>query len=126
MPSASTDGFESNKHHDDVEPIQSLPVGWIDKNFEWRDEHLDSGPKSALACGSKETHNTNDEYEDPQSARSTSDSDVFEEAVDPSSPENSMPNLTEDSTFISSDLYEFLQSSLPNIVKGRQWVLLYR
>ncbi|XP_008785158.1 oxidation resistance protein 1-like [Phoenix dactylifera] len=33
--------------------------------------------------------------------------------------------LSEKSAFISADLFEFLQSSLPNIVKGCQWVLLY-
>lgn len=31
----------------------------------------------------------------------------------------------DESTFISSELYEFLLSSLPNIVKGCQWTLLY-
>lgn len=38
----------------------------------------------------------------------------------------SLPNLMDESSFISPDLYEFLHSSVPNIVKGCQWFLLYR
>ncbi|CAN6486112.1 unnamed protein product [Victoria cruziana] len=37
----------------------------------------------------------------------------------------SLPNLMDESSFISPDLYEFLHSSVPNIVKGCQWFLLY-
>ncbi|KAJ6323888.1 hypothetical protein OIU76_011230 [Salix suchowensis] len=40
-------------------------------------------------------------------------------------PERPFSCLMDESTFISSELYEFLLSSLPNIVKGCQWTLLY-
>ncbi|KAF3486982.1 hypothetical protein F2Q69_00053062 [Brassica cretica] len=33
--------------------------------------------------------------------------------------------LTESSAFISADLFEFLHSCLPNIVRGCKWILLY-
>ncbi|KAJ6719356.1 TLD-DOMAIN CONTAINING NUCLEOLAR PROTEIN [Salix purpurea] len=39
--------------------------------------------------------------------------------------ESLFPVSMDESTFISSELYEFLLSSLPNIVKGCQWTLLY-
>ncbi|XP_057248765.1 uncharacterized protein LOC104908164 isoform X3 [Beta vulgaris subsp. vulgaris] len=51
--------------------------------------------------------------------------EMFEDAFEPHSPWKLMPNLTDDSSLINVELYEFLQASLPNIVKGCQWVLLY-
>ncbi|CAA3009219.1 Hypothetical predicted protein [Olea europaea subsp. europaea] len=63
---------------------------------------------------------------EPGSGRSNcSSTDVFEDAADSYSFEKTMPNLTVESLFISPDLYEFFDSSLPNIVKGCQWILLY-
>lgn len=43
-------------------------------------------------------------------------------------PESSkfLPDEVVESSFISPDLYEFLHACLPNIVKGCQWMLLYR
>lgn len=67
-----------------------------------------------------------DDDEDRASDKSTSDSEVFEDASDPPSPVKAMDNLTENSFFVTPNLYDFFQSSLPNIVKGCQWVLLYR
>lgn len=65
--------------------------------------------------------------EEPNSARSVASGfEPFEDAPDGDSLEQSMPNLVEDSVFISRELYDFFQSSLPNIVKGCQWSLLYR
>lgn len=57
---------------------------------------------------------------------STSSSEAYEEATDQQSPQKPPQNLMDDSVFINADLYEFLHSSIPNIVKGCQWVLLYR
>ena len=74
----------------------------------------------------KETLDAHEVDENHGSGRSTCSSDVFEEATELQSSENPTPNLTDNSSFITSDLYEFLFSSLPNIVKGCQWVLLYR
>lgn len=53
----------------------------------------------------------------------SSSSDSFEDAVDHNV--KSMSYLSEESSLISADLYEFLLLCLPNIVKGCQWVLLY-
>ncbi|XVE81927.1 hypothetical protein DITRI_Ditri15bG0105600 [Diplodiscus trichospermus] len=52
-------------------------------------------------------------------------SDEFQEAREQQSPVKPSLNLSDESVFITCDLYEFLISSLPNIVKGCQWVLLY-
>lgn len=37
-----------------------------------------------------------------------------------------MRELTEGSVFITANLCEFLHASLPNIVRGCKWILLYR
>lgn len=37
-----------------------------------------------------------------------------------------MAELTEESSFISANLCEFLHACLPNIVRGCKWILLYR
>ncbi|KAM7485416.1 hypothetical protein LguiA_001425 [Lonicera macranthoides] len=76
-------------------------------------------------CQNMRISDSREEYEDFGSARSIGGCEIFVDATDGHSFEKSMPNLTDDSLFISYDLYEFFQSSLPNIVKGCQWVLLY-
>lgn len=49
------------------------------------------------------------------------------EETSPSHGFRNFPSVVEDeSSFISTHLFEFLESSLPNLVKGCQWVLLYR
>ncbi|GMJ02006.1 oxidation resistance 2 [Hibiscus trionum] len=53
------------------------------------------------------------------------DSQEFQEAREQQSPMKSPPKLSDESVFINYDLYEFLMCSLPNIVKGCQWMLLY-
>lgn len=66
----------------------------------------------------KETVNADNDNGEPTS-------ETFEDAPDRHSFEQSLAYLTTDSVFITPNLYDFLQSSLPNIVKGCQWVLLY-
>ncbi|KAL4308285.1 hypothetical protein GQ457_01G031290 [Hibiscus cannabinus] len=53
------------------------------------------------------------------------DSEEFEEAREERSPMKSPLQLSDESVFVKYDLYEFLMCSLPNIVKGCQWMLLY-
>ncbi|KAH9681712.1 TLDc domain-containing protein [Citrus sinensis] len=66
-----------------------------------------------------------DDDKDCACGSTSSDSDAYAEATDLPSPTKLLSNLREDSVFITSELYEFLQSSIPNLVKGCQWVLLY-
>ncbi|XP_022871415.1 oxidation resistance protein 1 isoform X2 [Olea europaea var. sylvestris] len=104
LPSAGLDWFRSNNRNNE-EFGEHVSVRGLSQNNE-------SSP-----CV---------ENGEPGSRRSTcSSTDVFEDAADSYSFEKTMPNLTVESLFISPDLYEFFDSSLPNIVKGCQWVLIY-
>uniref|UniRef100_A0A7N0USD9 TLDc domain-containing protein n=2 Tax=Kalanchoe fedtschenkoi TaxID=63787 RepID=A0A7N0USD9_KALFE len=120
-PAAHADEYKSDTHPHRSSPDELVAVRW--KSFEWQDKHFNFGGSSPELENKKSIGNDNDE--DHSSGRSTSDSDVFEDAPDPSSPSKTMSNLTENSYFITPDLYEFFESSLPNIVKGCQWALLY-
>lgn len=148
LPSTSLNGFRSKKQHHDIKPIQSQPVRWKSKSFSPQDipsenyeeceYKFENDGAITVQCNEKgkgsvmgqaldeEYFGTPKEYEDQGSRRSTSGSDAFEDATDQSHSEKSMPKLTQESLFVSVDLYDFFQSSLPNIVKGCEWVLLYR
>ncbi|KAI4318163.1 hypothetical protein L6164_025966 [Bauhinia variegata] len=126
IPSLSYDGSDTSKHQHDYESIQSVRYDY--ERFEPQDDYLDTFLDFSPMRKNKDSlkDKTNDEEED--SARSSSSSEVFEEAngqYNPNTPRKPAINLTDDSSFISPELYEFLESSLPNIVKGCQWVLMY-
>ncbi|XWS13913.1 hypothetical protein CRYUN_Cryun36dG0079600 [Craigia yunnanensis] len=144
IPSVSLGGPKSNDHGSDLKPIQSLPVRLKNKKFEVEGESLDSCKEYTITianedlkkvCEDKKKIRTDsdnkqvisprDEDKDCASERNSSDSDEFQEAREQQSPVKPSPNLSDESVFITCDLYEFLVSSLPNIVKGCQWVLLY-
>ncbi|KAF5452635.1 hypothetical protein F2P56_027610 [Juglans regia] len=124
-PSAGFDRSISNKHQNDLKSIQEHPALYRTANSVALDESLEDCAKSSPVCDKKVTTITQDDYVDPASGRSTSGSEVFEEATNRHSPRKTFPCLMDESVFISTDLYEFLLSSLPNIVKGCQWMLLY-
>ncbi|KAL8204595.1 hypothetical protein R6Q57_010218 [Mikania cordata] len=129
----------SNKHDNDLKPVQSLPKRWKSEDVSWRhmpldtydedededdgasDSHRQNGTQSPL----REVSTAREENGDQGSARSSNSSEVFEDATEPNTPMRDLIDLTVDSFFISPDLYQFFQSSLPNIVKGCRWVLLY-
>ncbi|XWS08733.1 hypothetical protein CRYUN_Cryun40dG0026400 [Craigia yunnanensis] len=119
IPSVSLGGSKSNDQGSDLKTIQSLPVRGKNKKFGVQDESLDS------YSDNKQMISPHGEDKDCTSESSSSDSDEFEEAREQQSPVKPLPNLSDESVFITCDLYEFLVSSLPNIVKGCQWVLLY-
>lgn len=118
IPSVGLGGSRSDKHR------ASILVSNGDS--ESQDESIHRYVECRSPSESKETENNRDNDDDHASLGSTSGSEVFEEANDPNSPQKNLPYLMDDSVFISSGLHEFLLSSLPNIVKGCQWVLLYR
>ncbi|KAE8686746.1 3-isopropylmalate dehydratase large subunit [Hibiscus syriacus] len=60
------------------------------------------------------------------SPHGSEDSDEGREKSSPATPVQSSPDLSDESVFITSHLFDFLDSSLPITVKGCQWVLLYR
>ncbi|XWS53746.1 hypothetical protein CRYUN_Cryun10bG0026900 [Craigia yunnanensis] len=144
IPSVSLGGSESNEHGSDFKPIQSLPVRWKNRKFEVQDESLDSCKEYTITYTSedlekvcedkkklwtdndtKQTVSPHGEDKDRVSEKSSSDSDEYQEAREQHSPVKPSANLSDESVFITCDLYEFLVSSLPNIVKGCQWMLLY-
>jgi hypothetical protein len=88
------------------------------------DESLDNYVDYSPVREKKVTPSNQEDDEEPASGRSTTGSEMFEEATH--SPQKPLSYLMDESVFISTYLYEFLLSSLPNIVKGCQWVLLYR
>ncbi|XP_022723124.1 oxidation resistance protein 1-like isoform X2 [Durio zibethinus] len=144
IPSVSFGGSKLNDHGSDLKPIQSLPVRWKNKKFEVQNESLDSCKEYIITYANedlkkvcedrkkiwtdsdnKQTDSPHSEDKDRSSEKSSSDSDEFQEAREQQSPVKLSPNLSDESMFFTCDLYEFLVSSLPNIVKGCQWMLLY-
>ncbi|KAG6732437.1 hypothetical protein I3842_01G177800 [Carya illinoinensis] len=125
IPSAGF-GSRSNEHQHGLKPIQAYPAQHRNVNFKALDQSLDDYVKYSPTYDKKVTPINQEDYEEPTSGRSTSGSEGFEDATDHHSPQKPLPYLMDESAFISTDLYEFLLSSLPNIVKGCQWVLLYR
>ncbi|CAH2056598.1 unnamed protein product [Thlaspi arvense] len=140
----SFDGTKSIKDGNDAEPIQSSPVKWKGTSMSWQDKPLDCNEKcdnnsresrvTRNSCEDSQQCETGRSYEsermgassshedgDPGSGRSTSSSEIFEDATDRHNIEKYMPYLTEESSFVYPELYECLVSSLPNIVKGCQW-----
>ncbi|KAJ8547186.1 hypothetical protein K7X08_010772 [Anisodus acutangulus] len=136
--------FVNIRDRREVKPLQTNSFTWRSKSFSWRDKPLDNfevhddyipdirpekgedGSIRSSICEKKETVNTDKDNGEPNSAGSiASGSETFEDAPDTHSFDQSMAYLTTDSVFITPHLYDFFQSSLPNIVKGCQWVLLY-
>ncbi|XP_040989054.1 oxidation resistance protein 1-like [Juglans microcarpa x Juglans regia] len=124
IPSAGF-GSRSNEHQHGLKPIQAHPAQHRNANFKALDESLDDYVKYSPTYDKKVTPINQEDYEELTSGRSISGSEGFEDATDQHSPQKPLPYLMDESAFISTDLYEFLLSSLPNIVKGCQWVLLY-
>ncbi|KAL2325061.1 hypothetical protein Fmac_024119 [Flemingia macrophylla] len=128
IPTISFDGSKTSKHQHDNTPIRSASGGYNYEDFEYQDVPSDNYVDCNPMCNSMDLSKDDNINEDHTSRRSSSSSDVFEEAKEQQTPhasKKSRLNLTDESTFISPELYEFLETCLPNIVKGRQWVLLY-
>ncbi|KAF7837422.1 oxidation resistance protein 1 [Senna tora] len=126
IPSVSNDGSNTDKQHDH-KPFQTFSVRYSNLNLEPQDDSLDEYVDCSPVCKSKDFPKDKI-YDEDQVSRRSSSLEVFEEANGPQTPTASkkpMVNLTDDSSFISPQLYEFFESCLPNIVKGCQWVLLY-
>ena len=124
IPSAGFDGSRSKNHQPDLKPIQAPPVRHSNVKYKALDESLDNYVDYSPVCEKKVTPSNQEDDEEPASGRGATGSEMFEEATH--SPQKPLSYLTDESVFISTYLYEFLLSSLPNIVKGCQWVLLYR
>nr|XP_043610500.1 TLD domain-containing protein 2 [Erigeron canadensis] len=132
----------SDKHDNHLKPIQSLPTRWKSKDYSWQQIPLDTydegdnefdpckqnGSQSSsksMICDNGEVSNTREENGDQGSVESSGSSEMFVDAAEPNTPMRAVIDFNLDSFFISPELYQFLQSSIPNIVKGCRWVLLY-
>lgn len=125
IPSISSDGSKTSKHQDNHKPNKSA---YNYENFEYQDVPFDNYVDCSPSCNSRDLLKDEIINEDQGSRKSSSSSEVFEEVNEqetPNTSKKSQLNLSDDSAFISPELYEFFESCLPNIVKGRQWVLLY-
>ncbi|KAK1304897.1 hypothetical protein QJS10_CPB11g01150 [Acorus calamus] len=106
-------------------PLRSLPVRWKIRGVSWTDELLDCSGEVGPETEKDETSKNLKDTPDNEYLRNINGTERIEEVSTSSDTAKSLPGVLDDSTFISSDLYDFFQSSLPNIVKGCQWVLLY-
>ncbi|KAK7278517.1 hypothetical protein RJT34_23547 [Clitoria ternatea] len=128
IPSINFDGSKTSEHQHDPKPIQSASSRYSYEDFDYQDVPSENYSDCIPMSNSLDSLKDDSINEDHTSRRSSSSSEVFEEANDQQIPNTSKKfalNLADDSTFISPELYEFFESCLPNIVKGRQWVLLY-
>ncbi|KAK1379727.1 TLD domain-containing protein 2-like [Heracleum sosnowskyi] len=147
LPSTSFNKTRSGSQNDGINPIQSNYVRWKNRSFSQQDVPSENYVECKYKCVTEETltvpcketkqgsvigqaFQEEENFYTPkviedQVSRCTNGSDIFEDAIDQHNSGNPMPKLTQESHFLSTELYKFLQSSLPNIVKGCEWVLLY-
>ncbi|KAL6546042.1 hypothetical protein OROGR_009916 [Orobanche gracilis] len=135
LPSASFDWFRPNARPDETKFTTSDSFKWKSKSFSCKDRPLDMEHNDEHETEENTGfHEENGkpvgghvENGEPGSGTSTSNSsDVFEDVSTTHTLEKSCPRLLDESLFVSRDLYQFFEASLPNIVKGCEWVLLYR
>ncbi|KAL4273909.1 hypothetical protein GQ457_13G026320 [Hibiscus cannabinus] len=146
IPSLGYVESKLNENGTNLKPVQSHPVRWKNHKLEMQHDISNSGNEYTATCTSEElakaaedkkkiwTHNDykpivvklspHSQDKDRISASSGTDSEEFQETRE-QIPMKSPPKLSDESVFINCDLYKFLMSSLPNIVKGCQWTLLY-
>ncbi|MBA0559104.1 hypothetical protein Golob_016084 [Gossypium lobatum] len=132
-PSVSSGGSRSKDHGSHLKPIGSLELqdepldSYEDLIIPFTNEKLvrvhEVKKKISEDSDNKQTISPRGEDKDHTSERS--DSDEFQDTREQQSSIKPPLNLSDESVFITCDLYEFLVSSLPNIVKGCQWMLLY-
>ncbi|XP_008801254.2 oxidation resistance protein 1-like isoform X2 [Phoenix dactylifera] len=107
-------------------PSLSLPSRWKSSGITWKDRPLDCGGDCRTESETDETVEIFKENLEHVSERNINSSNGIKEATASRDSKEYLSYLSEKSAFISADLFEFFQSSLPNIVKGCQWILLYR
>lgn len=133
----------SNNHENHLRPIQSLPTRWKSKDISWQHMPLDtydedeeedeSNPheqnghqsQTSIKTENTEVSNVREENGDQGSSSRSTSSSESEETIEPNTPMKAIIDFNLDSFFVNQDLYQFFQSSLPNIVKGCRWVNLY-
>nr|DAD36873.1 TPA_asm: hypothetical protein HUJ06_007514 [Nelumbo nucifera] len=118
-------GHKSSKRWYDAKPLRSLAAKWRSKSFSRKDKPLDCNGEYGPVSESKEMPKACEEDKGHASERDINGSHNYEETTISHASVDPVPNLMDSSSFITADLYEFLEACLPNIVKGCQWALLY-
>ncbi|ONK70832.1 uncharacterized protein A4U43_C04F1990 [Asparagus officinalis] len=106
-------------------PCRSLPRRWKINSFSLKDKPLDCSTDSRTDT---ESDSADENYKEKLGDAPQGNCNGFQKVEKDSKAHDSgdfLSCLSEKSAFISEDLFEFLQSSLPSIVKGCKWVLLY-
>ncbi|KAL5712027.1 hypothetical protein ACHQM5_014237 [Ranunculus cassubicifolius] len=124
LPTVSLDGYRSIRKRHDLRPFRSLSNKGRSKSFSGREKHLDTNGEHIPQLEKKEILGTS-ENQSHSDALGKIDNDTVRKESPSHVSGICVPNIIDKSVFVSPDLYEFLQSSLPNIVKGCQWELLY-
>lgn len=126
LPTVYSSNDGSNKPRRPL-AIRSLPRRWKMNSFSLKDKPLDVSTESTDSRTETESDSADESSKENQNHVPESNCNGCH-GVEASTSLDSgqfLSCLTEKSTFISEELFEFLQSSLPNIVKGCKWILLY-
>ncbi|CAH1436268.1 unnamed protein product [Lactuca virosa] len=130
-PSSSSSSSPTSSDHDQTslplkdESYLSSILSFLfpsQESISKEENDYEAGSLKIIKCKNSDTK---DENPDLGSGKSTSSNEVFEDAIDLKTPKKHVHDLNLDSVFISSNLSQFFQSCLPNIVKGCKWVLIY-
>ncbi|XP_020578943.1 oxidation resistance protein 1 isoform X2 [Phalaenopsis equestris] len=108
-----------------LSPSRSHSRSWKYKSFASKDVLLENSKVEEPETSSNCTSSVSKANVIEVSERSAKTTETTEELSSLKASSVLIPHLTEKSTFVTADLFDFLHSSLPNIVKGCQWVLLY-
>ncbi|KAL5996875.1 hypothetical protein ACLOJK_007798 [Asimina triloba] len=122
------DGHESglqDVEHDSPSSSQLRPSRWRSNHFSWKERPLEQREEFGHQNGIYETLECSDEEDDHVSEMNLGCPKKSEATTTLPDLPKAPVAFTGESSFISPDLYEFLHSCIPNIVKGCQWVLLY-
>lgn len=109
-----------------LSPSQSHSRSSKSSNSAFKDGPLENGKVDEPEINSDLTSSVAKANEIDVSERRVKAAETTEESSSSKASSVLIPHLTEKSTFVTADLFDFLHSCLPNIVKGCQWVLLYR
>ncbi|XP_074580070.1 uncharacterized protein LOC141836468 isoform X2 [Curcuma longa] len=104
-------------------PQKSLSRKWSAKSLPWKKRPSNFGEENGTTeC--REIPESSKEGMNQFPNRPIDHCSIVEASARPD-PNEYLSYLTEKSTFMSADLFDFFGSCLPNIVKGCQWILLY-
>ncbi|KAJ0967509.1 hypothetical protein J5N97_024426 [Dioscorea zingiberensis] len=120
-------GHNSDVHDKRLRPLRSKHGRWEANGFGSEEKPLEFNVDSGAESENDDvfvTPKTNP-VDGSDVFSSTNGSDGNEEVSPSCDSQEFLSYLAEKSIFINSNLFEFFQSSLPNIAKGCQWILLY-